>query len=329
MGDGLQQSQITRRMLLRGGAAAIGGALVAPLVPAWLARAGASPTQQAAANDALAAARKQMGAIPIQSTRLADNLTLLMGPGGNVVVLHGDDGKIAIDTFVEPAWDGLKAALDKLGTAPITAAVNTHWHFDHADNNSSFRKAGAAVIAHDNTKTRLTQSHTLLGMVFPAASPEALPTRTFASTHKLDANGEQVALGYIPPAHTDTDIYIRFAKADVLHLGDVFFNGMYPFIDASTGGSIGGMIAGSTMALKMAGGRTRIVPGHGPLGDAAALTRYRDMLVTVRDRVQKLKTAGRTVEQVVAANPLADLDATWGQGFLQAKDFLPIVYNTL
>ncbi len=270
-----------------------------------------------------------MGAIPIQATKLTDTLMLLMGPGGNVVVLHGPDGKIAIDTFVQPAWDGLEAELDKLGTAPITAAVDTHWHYDHADNNAGFRKAGAAIVAHENTRKRLTQTHTLLGMEFPASPPDALPTRTFTSTHAMDANGEQVALGYIPPAHTDTDIYIRFAKADVLHLGDLFFNGMYPFIDASTGGSIGGMIAGATMALNMAGRSTRIVPGHGPLGDGAALTRYRDMLVTVRDRVQKLKTAGRTVEQVVAANPLADLDATWGQGFMQAKDFLPIVYGTL
>jgi glyoxylase-like metal-dependent hydrolase (beta-lactamase superfamily II) len=142
----------------------------------------------------------------------------------------------------------------------------------------------------------------------------------------MDANGEQVMLGYIPPAHTDTDIYIRFAKANVLHLGDLYFNGTYPFIDMSTGGSINGMIAGAGLALKLTDGATKIVPGHGPVGDRTALTGYRDMLVNVRDRVQKLKKSGRTADEVVAAKPTADLDATWGKGFMQPDMFVRIVY---
>lgn len=137
------------------------------------------------------------------------------------------------------------------------------------------------------------------------------------------------AIGYIPPAHTDTDIYIHFTRANVLHLGDLFFNGMYPFIDTSTAGSIKGMIVGAERMLKMANATTKIVPGHGPLGDRAALTTYRDVLVDVRDRVRKLKAAGRTVEQTVAAKPTAHLDATRGKGFMQPDVFVTIVYGTL
>jgi cyclase len=166
-------------------------------------------------------------------------------------------------------------------------------------------------------------------MKFLPSPPEALPTETFKDKHTLDANGDQIQLAYVPPAHTDTDIYIRFSKGDVLHLGDLFFNGMYPFIDAGTGGRINGMIAAADTVLKVVSEKTKIVPGHGPLGDKSALTKYRDMMATIRDRVQKLKTAGRTLEEAVAANPTADLDAVWGKGFLDPKTFVTIVYNTL
>jgi cyclase len=324
---------MNRRELLRGGVGLAGGIVLARLWPIdaaqrWLAYA----AQQAAAPaDPAAAMRAGMAAAPIQSLGLTDSLTMLSGPGGNVVVLNGRDGKIVVDTFVQGVWDGLKKTLDGVGPAPIKAVIDTHWHFDHADNNASFRKAGAAVIAHENTAKRLSQTHELkaLGVTFPPAPPEAQPTQTFKDTHNLDANGEQIRLGYIPPAHTDTDIYIRFSKANVVHLGDLFFNGMYPFIDASTAGSINGMIAAADTCLKLVDGSTKIVPGHGPLADRAALVAYRDMMVTVRDRVQKLKTAGRTLPEAVAAKPTADLDAKWGKGFLQPDNFVGIVYGTL
>ena len=306
-----------------------GSALVAPVIPSWTARAMATTQQPAAPADPLAAMRAGIGATPIEATTLTDTLTLLAGPGGNVVVLNGRDGKVVVDSFVQPAWAGLKGRIDGMGSGRVATLIDTHWHFDHTDNNANFRKLGAEIVAHANTKKRLTESHDLLGAHFPPAPAEALPTQTFASTQSLDANGDQIALGHIPPAHTDTDIYVRFTKANVLHLGDLFFNGMYPFIDASTGGSINGMIDGATLALKLADARTRIVPGHGPLGDLAALTRYRDVLVTVRDRVQKLKKSGQTLEQVLAAKPTAELDDTWGKGFMNPTNFLTIVYNTL
>jgi cyclase len=323
-----ERKRVNRRELLRSGLALAGGAIAAR---AWPFDRYAAAQQAAAQADPVAAARAGMAATPIDSLRLTDTLTMLSGPGGNVIVLNGRDGKIVVDTFIQGAWDALKARLDGIGPAPIKAAIDTHWHFDHADNNASFRKAGAAVIAHENTTRRMSQKHELapLGLTFPPSPAEALPTETFKDTHSVDANGEQIRLGYVQPAHTDTDIYIRFDKGNVLHLGDLFFNGMYPFIDASTAGSITGMIAAAERCLKLADASTQIVPGHGPLGDRAALSRYRDMMVAVRDRVQKLKTSGRTIDEAVAAKPTADLDATWGKGFLPPDSFVRIVYSTL
>lgn len=244
-------------------------------------------------------------------------------------MLAGSDGKVVVDCFVEPAWPNLSKALDGLGTMPIKALIDTHWHFDHTDNNANIRKAGATIVAHENCKKRMSESHELLGMKFPASPPEALPTDVFKDRHTMTANGEQITLSYVLPAHTDTDISIHYTKGNVLHLGDLFFNGFYPFIDASTGGRINGMIDAANSALKLVDDKTRIVPGHGPLADKAALTTYRDVITTIRDRVQKLKTSGRTLDEVVAANPSKEFDATWGKGFMDPKTFLTIVYNTL
>ena len=320
--------ELTRRELLRGSIAITGAALAGSTVPPWLARPFARHQQPAAA-DALAQSRAAMAKAPIEVLKLTDRLTMLSGPGGNVVVLPGSDGKVVVDTFVQSVWQQLSDALTGLSKDPVKVVIDTHWHFDHSDNNGAFQKAGAAILAHENTKTRMAQSHDLLGMKIPASPPEALPTETFKATHSLTLNGEQIALGYVPPAHTDTDIYIHFTKGNVLHLGDLYFNGSYPFIDPTTGGRINGMIAAAETGLKLANATTKIVPGHGPLGDRATLTTYRDMLATVRDRVQKLKSSGQTVDQVIAANPTAEFDAVWGKGFIDPKRFVGLVYATL
>jgi cyclase len=315
---------ITRRELLR---SAVRSTALIPCVPTSVADLIADGWPQAA--DPIAQFRAKMGAEPIVTTSLADNLAMLSGPGGNVVVLHGPDGKLVVDSFLQPAWPTLKQTLDKMGAPPVKLLIDTHWHFDHTDNNENFRKSGAAVLAHVNTKKRMSETHDLLGMHFTPSPASALPTVTFVDAHKLQLNGEHVEAGRIPPAHTDTDAYVRFTRANALHMGDVFFNGVYPFIDASTGGHINGQIAGATLGLKLSDNTTKIVPGHGPLGDKAALTAYRDMLVTVRDRVLTLKKSGKALAEVIAAKPTADLDGTWGKGFMAANDFVGIVYNTL
>jgi glyoxylase-like metal-dependent hydrolase (beta-lactamase superfamily II) len=312
--------------LLQGAAALAGTALVTRI---WPGEQVGYAQQAAAAVDPLTAARAQMAAAPLEVTKLTDTLSLLSGPGGNVVVLHGADAKVVCDTFVQPVWAKLKEMIDGMGRAPIRTVINTHWHFDHADNNANFRQAGAQIVAHENTGKRLSESHELMGMKLEPAPAEAQPTEMFATQRTLDWNGEVIELVKVPPAHTDTDIYARYARANLIHMGDLFFNGMYPFIDAGTGGRINGMIGAADTILKIANATTRIVPGHGPLADRAALMRYRDMLVTVRDRVQKLKTAGRSATDTVAAKPTADLDAVWGKGFMQPDVFVTIVHSTL
>jgi cyclase len=324
----------TRREMLRNSAAFAGSALLAQLFPASLLSAGVPDLRQQAAapqTDSLAAMRTQMGTVPIQSQPLAENLTLLSGPGGNVVVLNGPDGKIVVDTFLLPAWPKLKENLDGLGNAPLKTVIDTHWHIDHTDNNANLHAAGATVLAHENTKTRMAEPHdsALFGLHFPASRADALPQQTFSSSKELHANGEIVMLQYFQPAHTDTDIYIHFQNANVIHMGDTFFNGFYPVIDGSTGGKIDGMIVAADKVLPLADNNTKIVPGHGPLGNKADLTKYRDMLVVARDRVQKLKTAGKSADEIAASKPFADLEATWGKGFFNGDVFVQMVYSTL
>ncbi len=328
------QSQSTRREMLRDCAGFAGTALLRQLFAASLLDAAVPALRQQAATpptDSLAAMRSQMGTLPIRLQPLAENLTLLSGPGGNVVVLNGPDGKIVVDTFLMPAWPKLKETLDGLGNAPLKTVIDTHWHVDHTDNNASLHAAGATVLAHDNTKTRMAEPHdsSLFGLHFPASPADALPQQTFSNSKELHANGDIVMLQYFQPAHTDTDIYIHFQKANVIHMGDTFFNGFYPVIDASTGGKINGMILAADKILTLVDNNTKMVPGHGPLGNKADLTKFRDMLVVARDRVQKLKTAGKSAAEIAASKPFADLDATWGKGFFNGDVFAQVVYSAL
>jgi glyoxylase-like metal-dependent hydrolase (beta-lactamase superfamily II) len=330
------QKQTSRREMLRDSATLAGSAFLAHLFPATLLRASAAGYAQYAqqapsAADPLASIRARFNTAPIQTQKLADNLTMLSGPGGSVVVLNGPDGKFVVDTFVAPAWPRLKEALDGLGNAPLKYVIDTHWHFDHTDNNAPLHAAGATVLAHENTKKRMSEPHDLpvLGLHFDPSPAEALPQQTFAASHKLQANGETLALQHVAPAHTDTDIYVHFQKAGVIQMADLFFNGMYPYIDPSTGGNINGMIAAADKILSLAGNYTKIVPGHGPLGNKADLTKFRDMLIASRERVQKLKSAGKSAQEAVAEKPFADLDPVWGNGILNGDQWVHVVYLTL
>jgi cyclase len=320
----MPSGEITRRTLLKS-AAVLGGAVSG--AGRLLARMPDRPKS-------LAAYRAELAAQPIEEVKLTNLITMFSGPGGNVVVRHGDFDKVVVDTFVQGAFPALKKRLDAINNAPILYVINTNWLFDHTDNNESLRKTGAEIVAHENTKRRLSEPHDVLGMHFTSAPPSALPTQTFTEFRdvKLEVppgSEEYVDLGYLPRAHNDTAIYAHFVMGDVLHLGDTFLNGMYPFIAADMGGSIGGLIAAVDGALKGANPRTKIVPGHGPLADRAALIKYRDMLATVRDRVQKLKTAGRSEKEAVAAKPTAESDAAWGHGFVQPDEFVSMIYKTL
>jgi glyoxylase-like metal-dependent hydrolase (beta-lactamase superfamily II) len=281
--------------------------------------------------DRVAQMRAQAATVPVQSQKLRDNVYMLSGPGGNILVLTGADGKLMVDSSFAGAVPKINTALAAIDSKPLNLLINTHWHFDHTDGNDSFHSGGAAIIAHENCRKRLStpQEIAAFQMHFDAAPVGAWPRTTFNDKFALYYDGEQVDLGYILPAHTDGDIYVKLQKANVLHCGDIFFNGIYPFIDPSSGGNINGMIAGSAQCLTQADAETKVIPGHGPLGDKSALTNYHDMMVTVRDRVQKQKAAGKSLQDVVASKPTADLDAVWGKGNVTGDFFTTLVYSTL
>jgi glyoxylase-like metal-dependent hydrolase (beta-lactamase superfamily II) len=336
------QKQTSRRNILRGSITLAGSTFLAHLFPRTLLRASAAGRAQQSPSpaDPLASMRAKFNAVPMETQKLADNVTMFDGPGGAVAVLNGPDGKFVVDTFVAPAWPRLKEALDALGNAPVQYVIDTHWHFDHTDNNAHLHAAGATVLAHENTKKRMSEPHdlpvlyrgpdgALAGLHFDPSPAEALPQQTFTDSYKLQANGETLALQHVAPAHTDSDIYIHFQKANVISMGDLFFNGMYPYIDPGTGGTIAGMISTADKILSLADNDTRIVAGHGPLGNKTDLTKARDMLITSRDRVQKLKSEGKSALEAVAEKPFADLDPVWGNGIINGDQWIQIVYLTL
>ncbi len=328
------QKQTSRREMLLTSATLAGSAFLLRASPAGDAR------QTPSAADLLASMRAKFNAAPLETQRLAKDVTMLSGPGGSVVVLNGPDGKFVVDSFVAPAWPRLKKALDGLGNVPVKCLIDTHWHFDHTDNNAHLHTVGAMVLAHENTKKRMSEPHdlpvlyrgsdgALAGLHFDPSPVEALPQQTFADSYKLQANGETLALQHVAAAHTDTDIYVHFEKANVIQMGDLFFNWMYPYIDPSTGGKLTGTIAAADKILSLATNDTKIVAGHGTLGNRADLMKFRDMLVTSRDRIEKLKSAGKSAQEAVAEKPFADLDPVWGNGIINSEQWVQIVYLTL
>src|SRR3984957_3278346 len=338
----LLQKQTSRREMLRGSVTLAGSALLAQFFPASSVRASAlSYAQQpSSSTDLLASMRAKFNAAPLETQKLADNVTLLSGPGGSVVVLNGPDGKFVVDNFVAPAWPRLKQALDGLGSAPVKYVIDTHWHFDHTDNNANLHATGAAVLAHGKVTKRMSEPHdlpvlyrgadgALASLHFIPSPAEALPQQTFATSYQLRANGEALALQHVAPAHTDSDIYVHFQNANRISMGDLFFNGMYPYIDPGTGGKISGMIAASDKILSLADNHTRLVAGHGPLGNKTDLTKFRDMLIISRDRIQKLKSSGKSAQEAAAEKPFADLDPVWGKGIINGDQFVQVVYLVL
>jgi cyclase len=288
---------------------------------------------QAAAATGDRAAQMRAGAAntPIKTTKLYDNVFLLQGAGGNMAVQTGPEGKMLIDSSFSTAVPHIKDALDALGKDPADALINTHWHIDHTDGNEGMHAAGFRIYAHSMTRERLSKPALmkLFNMALPASPAGALPTITFDDRMHAWHNGDSLDMVHFDPAHTDTDIYIHFHNADVLHVGDTWFNGFYPFIDEGSGGTIGGMIAADETALAVAGTQTKIIPGHGPLGTKADLQAFRDMLSTVRDRVALLKKTGASEAEVLAKKPTADLDAVWGKGSFPPDMFVGIAYRTV
>jgi cyclase len=321
---------ITRRGFLRGSAAAAGALVVERSSLASLLQ-NPQTTVAPSPSNFIQSMRNAGSTTPIQTTKLTDTIFLLQGVGSNMVAQIGPDGKVLIDSSVATAAPAILHALDKLGARPLKFLINTHWHFDHTDGNAALHLAGALIIAQENTRVRMSAPQTvkLLNLSVPASPTAGLPQLTFPETEKLFVNNDELDLVHTPNAHTDSDIYIRFVNGNVIHTGDLWFNGYYPIIDQDSGGTINGMIRAVDEVLGIADDRTKIVPGHGPAGDKRALQNYRDMLSTVANRIEKLKISGQSLQQVIAAKPTADFDAQMGHGMMTPELFVTVIYNTL
>jgi glyoxylase-like metal-dependent hydrolase (beta-lactamase superfamily II) len=260
--------------------------------------------------------------------KLRGSLSVLEGSGGNITVLTGRDGKLLIEAGVTASQARLAEALDSLGADPIKHLVNTHWHFDHTDGNEWLHSEGAEITAHENTLKRMSATTRVEGwnFTFPPAPEGARPTQVFADEKTLTLNGTTVALKHYGPAHTDSDISVHFTDADVFCTGDTCWNGHYPFIDYSTGGSIDGSIRAAAANVACVSEKTLVVPGHGPIGSKADLAKFHEMLVAVREKVGRLKNDGRSLAEVVAAKPTAEYDAKWGGFVVSGDTFTGLVY---
>ena len=269
--------------------------------------------------------------VEIKTTDLGDGVYMLEGQGGNITVATAKDGIIMVDGEFAPLHDKIKAAIAVISNQPVKYLINTHFHGDHTGGNVPFAKDGVMIVAHANVKTRLAAGtiNGLTGVKTPPAESDALPGKTYTDSFKIMMNGRVADLKHIANAHTDGDTYVWFKTANVLATGDTFTNGRYPNIDFANGGNIKGMIAGSDAYLKLVNDKTRIVPGHGPVGDKAALLDYRTMLVTARDRMAALVKQGKSEDEVVAAKPFADLDVKWAPTELASKNFIRVVYHSL
>ncbi len=260
-------------------------------------------------------------AVQIKTHQVGGNVYYLEGQGGNVGLLVGDDGVLMIDDQFAPLSEKLLAAIRALSDKPIRMLINTHVHGDHTGGNENFGKLGIDIVAHDNVRMRLARGVNN-GPPAPAA---ALPVVTFGDSMSMHLNGETVTVGKLPPSHTDGDVYIHFANADVIHTGDSFRTVGYPGVDFNNGGSVKGTIEALQALVDMAGPSTKILPGHGVVVTRAEVAAFRDLTVELQKRFTDLVRQGMTLEQVVAAKPTADLDAKYGS----SERLIPAFYNAV
>jgi len=276
-------------------------------------------------------AQQDFSKVEIKTIPVSGGVSMLMGAGGNIGVLVGEDGAILIDDQYAPLSEKILAAVAALSDKPVSTVINTHWHGDHTGGNEALAEKGVIVVAHDNVRTRMSTRQFQAAFnreVLPSPSG-ALPVVTFSDTLTLHIGDETLHAFRVGPAHTDGDVIVHFAAANALHMGDTYFAGTFPYVDISSGGNLAGMIGAVNQALEKADDDTKIIPGHGALSNKSELKAYRDMLVTVLDRVTALVGEGKSLDDVVAAKPLADLEAQWGGGFINAERLIGFAYEAV
>jgi glyoxylase-like metal-dependent hydrolase (beta-lactamase superfamily II) len=265
---------------------------------------------------------QDLSKVDIKAEQVAPGVAVLFGAGGNIGVSYGEDGTVLIDDQFAPLTGKIQAAVAALGAQPVKFLVNTHWHYDHTGGNENLGKAGAIIMAHDNVRVRMAAGQGDQ----KSAAKAALPVVTYADGLKLHLNGEEVRVIHMPAGHTDGDSIVVWTKSNVVHMGDLFFLRMsFPFVDASSGGNVRGIIAAADKVLAMVDDRTKIIPGHGPVASKADLQQYRDMVAQIINRVEAGVKAGKTLDQIKAERP-ADGFGVKPDGFITADRFVETVY---
>jgi cyclase len=283
-----------------------------------------------AASPALAQDR-DWSKVEVKTTPLGGGVSALAGAGGNIGVFVSPDGILLVDDQFAPLTPKIKAAVAALSDKPVRLVLNTHWHGDHVGGNENLAKDGAVIVAQANVRRRMTEGQVskFFARTTPPSAHEALPVITFDRDVTFHLGEETIRAFHVERAHTDGDVIVRFEKANVVHMGDTFFNGFYPIIDLESGGSVDGVVAAVDKVLPWVKDDTKVIPGHGPLGDKQSLVAYRTMVADIRDRVRALVKKKQTLAQVQAAKPTAQYDAEWGQGSMKPERFVEIVYNSL
>ncbi len=270
----------------------------------------------------------QTDEVKIAAIPVTNQIYMITGQGGNIGLFVGEDGTFLIDDQFAPLTEQIITAIKSVGGQYPRFLINTHYHGDHTGGNENLGKGGTLIFSHDNVRERLSTGSFLAAFDMKQAtvSKEGLPVVTFSGDISFHLNGDTVRAIHVPHAHTDGDSFIYFRSANVIHAGDIFFNGFYPFIDVNHGGNLKGMITAVDKILALTDNDTKIIAGHGPLGDKKQLTRYRQMLMTAYERLRKLKAEGKGAQEAAAVKPLADLEATWGDGMFKSDRWIELIY---
>ncbi len=269
--------------------------------------------------------------VEIQTLKAADNIYMLTGQGGNMGICVGKDGVLLIDNQFAPLTEKITASIAAVSDQKIRFLINTHWHFDHTGGNENFGKTGAVIVAHQNVRQRLSRDQFIafFDKAVPATKAIGLPIVTFTQDLTFHLNNEEIYVYHPPHAHTDGDAIVHFKTSNVIHTGDLYFAGMYPFFDAGAGGTITGIIDGIDHILDRINDKTQVIPGHGPLSNKVELTAYRNMLNTIYSKVALLIKEGKTLKEIQAAKPTQAFDEKWGKGLLSPDQFVQIVHTDL